>query len=207
MTDRTDTRQRIIDSARDVYLREGLLGLSMRKVGSLAGVSATAIYRHFDGKTALLSAILEEGFELFARYLWRGLEGETPYLRLRLTGTGYMHFALDHSAYYRVMFMSPVEDLGYHELPEHHQRKVSPTFQFLVDRVRECMDAEVIEASVEASAEASEADTLAAMIWSNCHGLVSLYLAGHMNRNLADDEQFAAFYDRATERFLRGLAP
>lgn len=194
-----DTRERIIESARDLYLRTGVSGLSMRKVAQAAGISATAIYRHFESKATLMLAVLEEGFELFASYLWRGLQGSDARERLQLTGTGYMHFALEQRAYYRVMFMSPAEDIGLAAMSERNQIRISPTFQFLVDRVRECIDNQVLMDA--------EAEELAAMIWANCHGLVALYLAGHFGRSITDEEQFEGFYLRATERFLRGLGP
>ena len=194
-----DTRQKLVASARDLYLDQGLAGLSMRKVARAAGVSAPAIYRHFADKEALLTAVCEEGFELFASYLWRGLQGSTPRDRLRRTGQGYLDFGLEQAAYYRVMFMSPVEDLGFEAMPEAAQVKMSPTFRFLADRVRECIAAGDI-------ADGDPEET-AANIWSHCHGLVSLYLSGHFGSHIPGDESFAAFFARSTDSLIRGLAP
>lgn len=199
MTDPANTRDRLLACARDIYLSEGLVGLSMRKVGQMAGVSATAIYRHFDSKEALLAAVAEEGFALFARYLWRGLQADTPRERLRATGTGYLRFALEQSPYYRVIFLSAAEHLGFLELPATVGRKAAPTFQFLVDRVREC-----IEAGVLIDADPGE---LAATIWAHSHGLVALYLNGNLRVHLSSEQAFADFYQRAQDRLVRGLAP
>ena len=133
------TEDDILRCARDVYVEHGLAGLSMRAVASCAGVSATAIYRHFAGKEELLGAVCAQGFELFGRYLARGLKGATSRARLDLTGEGYFDFALENRAFYVVMFMSPREHLGYQKLGERIQEESAPTFRFLVDRVRECM--------------------------------------------------------------------
>src|SRR5690606_21099108 len=73
-----DTKTRIIESARDIYLQEGLHGLSMRKVAKLAGVSTMAAYRHFDSKDELISHVVMQGFLLFQRYFYRALEGDSP---------------------------------------------------------------------------------------------------------------------------------
>jgi AcrR family transcriptional regulator len=198
-THETGTRERLLACARDIYVNEGLAGLSMRRVAQLAGVSATAIYRHFESKEALVAAVTEEGFALFARYLWRALQAEGPRERLRATGTSYLRFALEQTPYYRVIFMSPTDALGYTEMHESVRRKAAPTFQFLVDRVREC-----IEAGVLIDIDPNE---LAATIWSHSHGLVSLYLDGNLRLHLASEPDFEAFYQRAQDRLVRGLTP
>lgn len=177
MPSTTDTRQRIIISARDLYLRKGLPGLSMRKVAGLVGISAPAIYRHFENKAALMLAILEEGFQLFTSYLWRGLEGRNAGERLALTSIGHIRFALEQPAYYRIMFMSSAEDIGLSDITESNRARISPAFQFLVDRVRECIDAQVI-----GNGDAGE---LAAVLWANCRGLVTLQLNGELHKGPA----------------------
>jgi AcrR family transcriptional regulator len=199
MTDTTSTRDRLLACARDIYVGEGMVGLSMRKVAQMAGVSAPAIYRHFDSKEALLAAVAEEGFALFAEYLWRGLQADTPRERLRATGTGYLRFALEQSPYYRVIFLSPAEALGFTKMPETVGRKAAPTFQFLVDRVREC-----IEAGVLIEADPTE---LAATIWAHSHGLVALYLNGNLRVRLPTEAAFEEFYQRSQDRLVRGLSP
>jgi AcrR family transcriptional regulator len=198
MASEGDTRQRLLESARDRYLDEGLVGLSMRKVARAAGVSATAIYRHFDSKEALLAAICGDAGQVFAEYLWRGLDGATARERLELTGVGYMRFALEQAPYYRVLFMSPLVELGYEELSAAAQKKVAPNFQFLVDRVRECIDARVI-----VDGDPME---LATTIWAHTHGLVSLYLGGQLRRTFPQQRQFEEFYHRSVARLLDGLA-
>jgi AcrR family transcriptional regulator len=197
MTSEGDTRQRLLDSARDLYLDEGLVGLSMRKVARASGVSATAIYRHFDSKEALLAAICGDAGQVFAEYLWQGLDGATARERLELTGIGYMRFALEQAPYYRVLFMSPLIELGYEELSATAQKKMAPNFQFLVDRVRECMDARVIAAG--------DPTDVAATIWAHTHGLVSLYLIGQLRRPFPRQDQFEDFYRRSVARLLDGL--
>ena len=82
------TERHILDAARDLYLEQGLQGLPMRKVADTVGISATAIYRHFDNRETLVLAICEEGFRRFGEYLYRGLRGETPLERLVLSGQG-----------------------------------------------------------------------------------------------------------------------
>ncbi len=198
MVDDTDTRQRILDVARDLFIAGGLTGLSMRKVAAEVGVSATAIYRHFDSKEALVVAVIEEGFRRFAEYLWRGLDARDPLARLHASCTQYARFALDHSAYYRVMFMTPCDELGYVAVPERTADSIAPTFRFLMDRVRECID--------NGDLADDDLESLSATIWAHLHGLVSLHLAAHLSREQWTRQDFLAFYDASVRRLVEGLA-
>ena len=45
----------------------------------------------------------------------------------------------------------------------------------------------------------------AATIWAHVHGLVSLRLSGHL-ANAGDEEEFARFYRRSTEKLVAGLS-
>ncbi len=53
------TRELIVHTAVELVEREGPGALSMRAVGEALGVSAMAMYRHVDGKDALIEAIAE----------------------------------------------------------------------------------------------------------------------------------------------------
>ena len=50
---RLNLRQQILDAARDILVREGYDGLSMRRVADRIDYSPTAIYLHFKDKQAL----------------------------------------------------------------------------------------------------------------------------------------------------------
>jgi AcrR family transcriptional regulator len=192
------TRERIVEHARDLYVEGGMAALSMRKVADRVGVSATALYRHFDRKETLLMEVCRTGFERFTSYLLRGLAGSTPRERLRLSGEGYVRFALDNPAYYRIMFMASRDDFGFAELPAQSSETMTRSFHLLVDRVRECQDAGLLRAGDPAE--------LAVLIWSASHGLVSLYLCGQLGPLQGDDEGFVRFFLRARSQQLEGLA-
>jgi AcrR family transcriptional regulator len=161
---------RILESTRDLYVEEGISGVSMRKVAERVGITATAIYRHYANKTVLLQHVVAEGFKIFGSYLHEALEGETPIERLRLTGEAYARFAVDHPQFYKVMFLSPHDfDLS-DELSQSLERRNMATFQFMLDRIRECMDAGVLKRD--------DPEKVALSIWTMSHGIMSLYLAG-----------------------------
>lgn len=168
----------------------------MRKVAAEVGVSATAIYRHFDSKEAMLIRVVAEGTQLFFQYLSRGLSGKTAQERLESSGMAYLDFALDHPSYYRILFMSAREDIGLEQLFAESSENFAPTFQYLVDRVRECME--------DGFLAKGDAEATALIIWAGCHGLVSLHLASHLP--MLGPEQLRELYRSSNSSLLRGLA-
>ena len=108
-----ETRQQILTEARELFLEDGLAGFSMRAVASRVGVSATALYRHFNDKDALLASLLSEAFATFGSYLGRALGGRTPIERFRAIGLAYVDFALDHPRDYELMFLTNCAELGF----------------------------------------------------------------------------------------------
>ena len=70
----SELRERISAAAQELYLREGVEGVSMRKVADMVGVSAPAIYRHFENKDALLDEIVVRGLRILEQYLRPALE-------------------------------------------------------------------------------------------------------------------------------------
>jgi AcrR family transcriptional regulator len=53
------TREVILDAAIEILDRDGMAGLSMRKLGSAVGVEAMSLYNHVPNKEALLDGIHE----------------------------------------------------------------------------------------------------------------------------------------------------
>ncbi len=190
-----DTRTRLLAHAREVYLEGGAAHFSLREVARRVGISAAAVYRHFDSKDALLGAVCEEGFRTFLGYLLRSLAEKTPRARLGASGDLYLRFALENEHDYRFIFMSSVSDVAL-GTDKADPAVTSSTFLFLVDRVRECT----------ASGDLREGDpaAIAATIWAHVHGLASLRLAGHL-ASVGDDEAFAAFFRRSTDDLIAGL--
>lgn len=60
-SEEAELRRHILDTARHLLVQEGYKALSMRTIADAIGYSATSIYLHFDGKDALLHALIHEG--------------------------------------------------------------------------------------------------------------------------------------------------
>src|SRR5688500_15183052 len=108
-----DLRQALLDAALPLLRKGGPDALTLRAVARAAGVSQTAPYRHFTDRSALVSAVAEDGFQRLqgrliaaatapARTL--GKAPETARGGLQAIALAYVRFALEHPAEYRVMF-------------------------------------------------------------------------------------------------------
>ena len=191
------TREQILLATRDLFLRHGLNGFSMRTVADRVGVSATALYRHFDDKEALLASLLGEAFGVFGSYLGRSLAGRTPLERFRRCGAEYIAFAVDHPHEYELMFLTNCSERGLETLQEEVEQRSRPTFEMLVDRVEECMAAGVFTRA--------DSRPTALFAWATLHGLASLWLLGQLKESM-DAAAFHAHAESTLDRIELSLS-
>lgn len=190
----TDQRERILACACDLYLSQGLDGFTMRKLAKAVGVTAPAIYRHFDGREAVLADVLREAHRTFSRYLYGALAAPTPLERFMGAGEGYLNFVIEHPRWYGMMHTAP-EHLGMDELPEDIEALQNAIHQFWNDRVRECMQAGILK-------EGDPEETSVTM-WAHAHGLVQLYHQGCFS---VEAEDFRALFKASGARMMAGVA-
>ena len=195
MTDQT--KERIVSCACDLFLRDGFDGFSMRRLARAVGVTAPALYRHYESKEAVLHHVVGQAYQQMARYLYRALEGRTPKERLMLAGRGYLEFAMDHPRLYEALFASP-ELAGLGELPDEIEAQGAAIGQFWNDRIRECMDAGILR-----KADPCE---IGLTLWAHAHGLISLRTRGLLGGpDEITDERFRDIYRASALRVLGGM--
>jgi AcrR family transcriptional regulator len=144
-------RDKIRNTARELFAREGFESVSMRRIGAKVGCSPMAIYRHFANKEELLLSICEETFGRMVRLLdeTRQKPG-TPLETLRRCVRTIVDFHISHPNHYKVTYMTvmppgPVAD-----------RKVAigkPVMDRLREGVRECAEAKGLDIDVEMTAQ------------------------------------------------------
>jgi AcrR family transcriptional regulator len=186
-------RERILGCACDLFVEAGLDGFSLRELARRLGITAPALYRHFDSREDLLLAVVGEAFDVIARYLYRALTASSPAERLRMAGFGYLEFALENPRYYEVFHASPGA-LGMDQFPPQTVAQACAIGQFWKDRVSECMDAGVFRVD--------DPERVSVTMWALAHGLISLYLRGNLDM---DEQQFRDFYIEAFVRSFVGL--
>lgn len=193
----SETRERILALASDLYLSDGLDGFSMRKLAKAVGVTAPALYRHFDSKERLLHDVMVQAYQQFAQYLYRALAGTTPRERFRMAGEAYLDFALGHPKLYDILFASPATS-GLRTASDELESLGCAVGQFWHDRVRECMDDGVL-----AEGDPEEASIT---LWAHAHGLLNLHRKGVLMRDGPMEEAaFRALFQSSGLRMLRGL--
>ena len=79
-SDAVENRRRILEAAREAFAEGGVDGTSMHRIGRAAGVGQGTLYRHFEQKGALCSALLSEKIEGFVGEMQRRTEGRGPAL-------------------------------------------------------------------------------------------------------------------------------
>lgn len=156
-----DLRRALIDAGLILLKEREADDLSLREVARAVGVSATAVYRHFPHKDALLDALAAEGLGQLAAAQHAAAEaaggGEQGFIA---TGVAYVRFALANPALFRLTFGATAAR-NILEAPEH----VPDAMAFL-------------RRNAEAAAAHFGGDprVIAIRAWSIAHGLATLML-------------------------------
>jgi len=191
----TGTKEKILTAAITVFLDEGFQGLSMRRIAEKTGISAPAIYRHFEDKQDLVQGITEEALSTFHSYLWDGIIGESPMDRLRSTGAAYLRFAIENPRFYQIV-TAPTGLFGGVEIPGDLLSRERAPSRALMDRLRECIQ--------EGALAEDDVESLALTLWGMSHGLISLYLSGRIE---GTPLEFENLYWASLLRLVVGLLP
>jgi AcrR family transcriptional regulator len=177
-----------------VLARDGATALSMRNVAREAGVTATAIYRHFTDKDALLRTLIREQYDLFLEYLSEAT-GRRPLDRLLSAFDRYLDFALDHPSGYELLFVSP-HGVAIDRYPADFNSGRSRGFRQLKAAVEACIAAGEVRAG---EARAGEATDIALDFYAHAHGLVMLHRAGRFGGR---NDVMRRFYRRSIARLV-----
>jgi AcrR family transcriptional regulator len=170
-----DLKNALVKAGIDIISRDGLGGLSLRKVARKAGVSPTAPYAHFADKQALIAAISTSGYHRLYDQLVETISIHEGYPQRRLVEAGwtYVQFALSDPERFKGMFSGIIEqEKDYPEFREMAQKN----FGLLVGLVKGCQDAGLLTQG--------PADMIAVRLWSTIHGFILLLLEGQISHTL-----------------------
>ena len=150
---KADRRRALLGAAARLFAERGFDRVSMEDLGSAAGVSGPAVYRHFAGKQSVLAALLtdvsQELFDGGARVI---TEVEDAPATLRALITFQVAFALANADVIRVQDRD-LERLG---LPEQHRvRSVQRSYVGLWVGVLARLDPDADAASLHVKAHAT----------------------------------------------------
>lgn len=103
-------RERILDAARRIVMREGFAALSMRKIADAIEYSPATLYLHFASRDEIARALCAEGYAQLLETFVPLAQIADPAARLKAIGRAYVAFGVAHPETYRLIFM---EDPSY----------------------------------------------------------------------------------------------
>ena len=171
-----DLRAALIAAGLDLLAQRDGAAPGLRELARAAGVSATAVYRHFPDHNALLAALAAAGLDKLAEAQRAAAEaaggGKAAFAA---TGRAYVRFALDNPSLFRLIFTS-----------RHAAGDMGQGSAFAM-----------LRANAEATAPPGEGAAYALGAWSIVHGLATLLLDGQVD---ADDAMIARVIEGAVPR-------
>jgi AcrR family transcriptional regulator len=164
-----DLRSALIETGLSLLEAKAGGDISLREVARETGVSATAVYRHFPDKDALLRALAEAGFDkLFDEQKAAAAGKASREKAFRATGQAYVHFAVANPALFGVM-------TSY--MPKAHDGEA---LAIVADAPAGALLRENIASLLPEGASKRTQDVVAIQAMALVHGLAQLVLSGQI---------------------------
>lgn len=203
---RTDRRKArtasaILAAAERLFLSHGYTATTMEDLSEAADVAVGSIYAHFGGKEGVYSALVDRALELDQRYSEEGFAaGKSPMEQLVGMAEGYLRFAREHPAYFRLFRFPPPDRPSVEEAPGPAAR-IAERISAEVTRMGGLLHA----AAEEGLIRPVEPEPMARFMWAAWDGVIAAHL-GPANMEISDAE-FEQMLNQARESLIRGLLP
>lgn len=169
--DKEKMRERILDAAKQLFVKEGFDNVSLRRIAKAIEYSPAAIYRYFKNKREILSVLRNEGFELYLqKQIGRTQKFSDPLERLKEGGKGYIQFAMANPGYFQLMFCTNCEQV---DLEGEWAESSLQSYLHFRSNVEECI--------ALGHFGDIDADTVVFSLWSGVHGLAHLINTGQVD--------------------------
>lgn len=157
-----DLRSALVDAGLRALETTEIGDISLRQIARDVGVSATAVYRHFPDKRALLVALAGAGIDKLGEAQAKAAGSASDTSAFSATGRAYVRFALAHPALFRLIFthLPPAGETVFGE---------SLAARLLHDK-----------AAAATGGNAEETRRLMVQAWAVVHGLAMLMLDGQL---------------------------
>ncbi|WP_374586807.1 TetR/AcrR family transcriptional regulator [Ideonella dechloratans] len=188
-----EARARIRAVAEQQFAERGIEQTSMRSIAQALGWTATALYRYYDSKEALLAATRAAALDRLSAALEAAQQGPGDvWDRSRAVGQAYVDFAFAEPAAYGLIFAytQPQED-AYPDLAAANARS------------RRTMVA-YVEDLVQAGQLEGDPELLGHVYWAAMHGAVVLQMSGKL---VADGPGFDAIRREGARLITKGAQP
>ncbi len=164
--ERLDTRQSILATARELFLLKGFEATTIRNIAEKIEYSPSTIYQHYKDKNEIFYTLHTESFLELVKQMKRSDLHENPLEQLIALGKIYIQFAEDNPELYDLMFImeAPIDFLNL--LDETQWIEGKTAFDYLKSVISACINKGLIKET--------DVDSLAYLIWSTVHGMVTL---------------------------------
>ena len=117
-------REKILEASRKVLFTSGYDFLSMRKIATASGVSATSIYLYFKNKDHLVHTIIEESVEELSTVIeTKASQVDGTIEKFESIIRSYVDFALNQPEKYLVIYTIKSETMG--RYPKENSEKLA----------------------------------------------------------------------------------
>jgi AcrR family transcriptional regulator len=190
--ERLEMKKAILETAIEMYLKEGFENLSIRAIASQMEYSVGTMYLYYKDKAALLNDLMEEGFKKLVRAYKRLKRVQNPLLNLKNISRKYLDFAFKNPEYYELMFIMTKPP----EMDREQEKWESAltSYKIFNEIVHECVKSRSISYD--------DAGLASLHIWSFLHGLASLYIK---NRLLAAGDPKSEALDHTIDGFFDAI--
>ena len=169
--DHANIKRAILDVSLKLGTELGEEGLTMRAIARGLGVSATALYQHYESKAAILCELRTRAVEKIDRYLAPAFEHPDPVEQLRGNAVRYLRFSREHPWLYQLVTES-AEDWGADTEPK--RTAVLSSIERTAAALRACSQRGLLHDAVDPR-EAPLA------IWAALHGMAMLMSTGRVS--------------------------
>lgn len=201
-----DLRVALVEEALALARTEGPTGVSLREATRRVGVTPSAAYRHFQGRSYLLGAVArviqERMVERMRPWMRASRDTDTQERALRRlhgVGLGYIAFAREEPGWFETAFFggreAPAADgIAVHGDPGAEQTVPAP-FALLVEVLDECVRTGALTPERRSGAEF--------VCWSAVHGCAELVLHGPLRG--AEEALVQQIAERVVEDIITGI--
>lgn len=199
-----DLRQRILDAAKVLFLKEGYEATSIRKIASAIEFSPTTIYLYYKDKNDIIYTLQKEGFKVLRTKFSALSNVDDPFERLKAMGRTYLQFSMENREFYELMFImkEPLEYLQKICGSEAEQWDDGvEAFNFLVYTIAECQRSGYFKGH--------DTKMFSLLVWSTVHGLCALNMHGHIThvveKHLIELKEGTQILDCAFDSYVKFL--
>lgn len=185
-----NTRARILDTALNIIIAEGFNNLSVRKIASRLGVTATTIYNYYTNKNEINLMIRIRGFEkLYGLLTKHAAPFNDIEDKIKAMVRAYIEFGLTNPSYYDIMF-----NLHTPKYLDYVGTDIEPLAHTEKQNALKCLSLfiETISAYIPLKGKRKNHFVLYQVVkfWSDLHGLVTLTNSRLFHEVLDDVDSF-----------------